>query len=944
MPTRRRRTLFRVRRTGVVAAVLVAAVAGSPGSTQAQQNIADPVRSVRPVADAGGGLPAGWSVTGRGAVRQLVWQADRPVPLSDSGVAFYSGDRLLGRPAGSPDGRTFRLTLGTAPLGGRPDLRARTGERRLDIAGSGSGRPAAPAGPGERPGLSATPPTRLPVNAVDPGRPGSYRTATGDYKLPSVRLPGLAERVEMHAVVVAPTNAPGHRPLVLFLHGRHATCYTGRGRDTSGDWPCRAGARPIPSYRGYVTDQRLLASQGYVTVSIAANGVNGQDYAAEDGGAQARSSLVRQHLARWADWTAHPASAPPIVRRTALADLSRVLLVGHSRGGEGVNRAAMDSLYGAPADQDGYHGPVRWHIRGTVLIGPTVFGQNPTPDVPSATILPGCDGDVSDLQGEMYVDATRGVSGGAALHSAVYMVGADHNFFNSQWTPGQAEAPAEDDFWSGDTPDRVCSPGTATRLTARQQQAAGATYIAAAARLFVAGDDRVRPLLDGTGRRAPSAGPARVLTHAVGGRRTPAFLPDGDVTVAGGRLCDEVTEVVSAACLGSGRSGVSPHFASWAPSREPGRRAVALRWTAAGSPAVVRSASPVRLTGSRELALRLIVPPDSGDTRFDIGLTDTSGRRAVLGRVRLHGLPGTGRTASYWGQEVRLPLTAAVRAGVDLRRVRSLSVVPRTGSGQAWLVDSWGWRAGTPAVRAAALARVDIGRTTVAEGDSGVRTYHVPVRVSGHGGGTVRLFVADPETGRTTAREVTVRPGGPTPVVPVEVRGNTRYGYDVSHDVFVKAVHGTVAGAYRGGVTARDDDPVPVVEVTPAAAEATEGGNLTWRVSLSAAADVEISAEVVVLPVTSGTELSTTDVDSRWLARYSAEGPLPSRPLSRLRGLSLYADVPPGRTGTEITVPIAADTLTEPAETVRLRLELYDERTGTRRDGPEFTGTVHDPA
>ena len=39
-----------------------------------------------------------------------------------------------------------------------------------------------------------------------------------------------------------------------------------------------------------------------MTVSISANGINGQDFRADDGGAQARSSLVRQHLARWADW------------------------------------------------------------------------------------------------------------------------------------------------------------------------------------------------------------------------------------------------------------------------------------------------------------------------------------------------------------------------------------------------------------------------------------------------------------------------------------------------------------------------------------------------------------------------------------------------------------------------------------------------------------------
>lgn len=860
--------------------------------------------------------------------------------MSDSGVAFYSGDRFLGRPVGEPDGRSFRLTLGAAQFGKPSDLQARTGERRLDAAGAGRNRTVGPKEPGERSGLSAQPAARLPVNAVDPGRPGSYRTATGDYKLPSVRLPGLPERVEMRAVVVAPTNAPGHRPLALFLHGRHATCY-GHGPDPSGEWPCPAGSRSIPSYRGYLADQKLLASQGYVTVSIAANGINGQDYAAEDGGAQARSSLVRQHLARWAGWSADRASAPPIVRRAAPADLSRVLLVGHSRGGEGVNRAAMDSLYGAPADQDGYHGPVRWHIRGTVLIGPTIFGQNPAPDVPSATILPGCDGDVTDLQGEMYVDATRGVSRGAALHSAVYMVGANHNFFNAEWTPGQAQAPAEDDFWNGES-DRVCSPGTATRLTARQQQTAGATYIAAAARLFVAGDDRVRPLLDGSGRRAPSAGPARVVTHAVGGRRTPAFLPDGQVSVDGGRLCDEVTETVSAACLGSGRSGGSPHFATWAPSQEPGRRAVALRWTSAGHAVRVGSARPVSIAGSRDLALRLIVPPNTRDARFDIGLTDTSGHRATLGRVRLDGLPGTDRTASFWGQEVRLPLAAALRAGVDPHRVKSLEIVPRTGSGQAWLIDAWGWRGGTPAVRAADLVRVDIGRLSVAEGGSGVRTYHVPVKVTGQGKGTVRLFVADPDTGRTTSREVTVGPGQ-SPEVPVEVRGNTRYGYDVSHDIFVKAVHGAVTGAYRGGVTALNDDPMPAFTVTPPSARAAEGRKLTWRIDLSAPADVDMQSDIAVVPVTGGNELSTTDVDPQWLRNMSGKEPLPSRPLSQVDGFFLFVDIPAGRTSTEFTVPTVGDRIAEPEETVRLRMTVYDE-TGRPYDGPEFTGTVHDPA
>ncbi|WP_254711186.1 hypothetical protein [Streptomyces lunaelactis] len=41
------------------------------------------------------------------------------------------------------------------------------------------------------PRTSAKPPTPLPANPVDPGTPGRYRTVTGEYDLPPVRLPGL---------------------------------------------------------------------------------------------------------------------------------------------------------------------------------------------------------------------------------------------------------------------------------------------------------------------------------------------------------------------------------------------------------------------------------------------------------------------------------------------------------------------------------------------------------------------------------------------------------------------------------------------------------------------------------------------------------------------------------------------------------------------------------
>ncbi|MEU8476724.1 hypothetical protein [Streptomyces hygroscopicus] len=912
----------------MTALAVLAALAGSPGLAQAEQ----PNRSGQLSATADSPLPPGWRIDGEGGARELVWRAPKAVPMGDARVEFRTGDRLLGVPKPARDGRTFRLVLGTTRPERLTALRVTAAGRRLDAAADDTPRS------GSR---VARMPAQAPANGVDPGKPGSYRTVTGEYDLAPVRLPGFDTPVEMTAEVVAPKGATGSRPLALFLHGRHDTCYKPGSEDgVTGDWPCADGSKPIPSHLGYLRDQRLLASQGYVTVSISANGINAQDWQAEDAGAQARSSLVRQHLAHWADWAAHRSSAPAVVREAAKADLSRVLLVGHSRGGEGVNRAAMDSLYPPPAAEDGYRGPVRWKVRGTVLIGPTIFGQNPVADVPSVTLLPGCDGDVSDLQGENFVDGTRGISRGTALHSAVYLVGANHNYFNSEWTPGEAVAPATDDFGTDpEQPDPVCAPGAATRLTAAQQHKAGATYIAAAARLFLAGDDRVRPLLDGSGKRAPSADPARVLTHAVGGRRSGGFLPDGGVKVTGARLCSAVDPDPAVACLNPEAPGSSPHFAWWETEPETGRGAVALKWSAPGTAARITPAKPLSLRDSQKLALRVFVPPNTTGTKFDVSVTDSSHRRATLGSVQADGLPGSANTASYWAQELRVPLSAATRAGLDLRHVTSLELTPRSRSGRAWLMDAWGWAPGTLPVKAAALPRVDVGRTVVKEGDSGTRTYRIPVEISGHGSGQVRVYVLDPDGGRSENRLVTVRPGSDAIDVPVEVNGDTVYGDDVAHDIAVKAVHNAVVGKHRGGLTVENDDPAPVITLSPVADRVTEGETLTWRLSLDAPTAADIWQPVRVLPVTEGAELSTKDVDPQWLEEWSGDAPDPERPLSDAN-LWVYLNIPPGSTSVDFAVPTVRDHVAEPAESMRLALTDDD---GEPLPGkPVLTGTVLD--
>jgi hypothetical protein len=410
--------------------------------------------------------------------------------------------------------------------------------------------------------------------------------------------------------------------------------------------------------------------------------------------------------------------------------------------------------------------------------------------------------------------------------------------------------------------------------------------------------------------------------------------------VSGGRLCSAVHPSSATACLASETAGTAPHFARWETDREPGRRALALRWSAAGSAVRVRPDRPLSLTGAKALALRVIVPPNSTGTQLDVSVTDTAGRHRTLGRVKVDGLPGTDRTASYWAREVRVPIGTDDAAALDLRHVKSLELTPRTRSGRAWLMDAWAWQPGTPEVREAALTRVDVGRLTVEEGDAGERTYRVPVQVSGRDSGQVRLFITDPVTGKVTDRLLTVRPGAHDINVPAKVTGNTRYGDDLAHDIFVKAVRTTVVGSHRGGVTAENDDPLPTIGVTPVADRVTEGKPLKWRVTLSAAADVEVGGMFTLLPVSGGTELSTKDVDPTWLQESSGASPDPERPLSKVEGLTLWVSVPEGETSTELTLPTLTDGVAEPAESVRFQLagDSGDPLPGM----PVVTGTVVD--
>jgi hypothetical protein len=97
-----------------------------------------------------------------------------------------------------------------------------------------------------------------------------------------------------------------------------------------------------------------------------------------------------------------------------------------------------------------------------------------------AVVLPYCDGDVSDLQGVHFFDDSRYlVPGDPTPKHTVTAFGANHNFFNTVWSPSSGFPGAFDDGEWTDCRDR---------LGEWQQRRVGSAYITSFFRLYLAGE------------------------------------------------------------------------------------------------------------------------------------------------------------------------------------------------------------------------------------------------------------------------------------------------------------------------------------------------------------------------------------------------------------------------------------------------------------------------
>lgn len=320
-----------------------------------------------------------------------------------------STDVTLGWSAAGPDVQELAIERSATELGAYEEV-ARFGAAALmyiDLAMPDGGafyRIVAIGPNNERGGQSAP----LEVHAV----------GATQYNEAKQTVAGIGFGTSLRGVVRFPVDLEESSfPLVAFLHGNHGNCRPARGDDDceerTGDECTEEGFSTTPNAEGYVYLQETLAAAGYISVSISANALNcREDFIAE------RTALIVEHLRRWI-----AGSLPLDARIFRAADFERVSLVGHSRGGEAVSQVPS-VLERAPI--------AGLALASVLAIGPTDVHDNTPSGVAYMALLPACDADVWTLSGAKMVDRGAQTRDGHT-YAQLLMVGANHNFFNTEW-------------------------------------------------------------------------------------------------------------------------------------------------------------------------------------------------------------------------------------------------------------------------------------------------------------------------------------------------------------------------------------------------------------------------------------------------------------------------------------------------------------------------------
>ncbi|WP_368499190.1 hypothetical protein [Herbiconiux sp. A18JL235] len=584
------------------------------------------------------------------------------------------------------------------------------------VGWSGEGDPARDAatrddgGLGDGPAASGSVPSAAPWLDLDPGTAGPYTVERADYDLgdEAEEIYGFdGARGEMRAAVYLPEGLAGELPVAILLHGQHIACATDDDQAPP-VWPCAEGETEIPSYLGYDGPAEALASNGYAVVSISANAINRLNgMHGSDQGTDARGHLVLDHLAllRAADAGPVEGIGSALVGRL---DLDRVGLMGHSRGGDGVVRAAVlnaSTLVGAPGGPFG--------IASVLPLAPTDFTRTALPDVPTAVVLPYCDGDLTDLQGQHYINDSRHAFGDDVLRSSVLVMGANHNAFNTVWSSPEYLESGDD--WDTNPmlgpDDPTCGSTAPSRLSREEQYAVGTAYVAGFFRLTLGDETAFLGQFDGSDARPASIGRADVRVTAVYPSSARLDVntfadPAVEVTTTGrgvSSYCQSTENIADPSSLpfcltGNVRPEQAGEFAdSLYGARIPTTTSVHFQYStepagrAEPSTLVVDVPGGALDTSSAEFLTVRAMPDEtiSDSVSLTVTVVDTAGGSATVDAAEygaaLTRLPGSSAALpKMLYQDLRIPVSAL--QGVDLSRVESV-LFTGVGTGAVLLSD-----------------------------------------------------------------------------------------------------------------------------------------------------------------------------------------------------------------------------------------------------------------
>jgi hypothetical protein len=202
----------------------------------------------------------------------------------------------------------------------------------------------------------------------------------------------------------------GPFPLVLIVHGNHDML------DYSD-----------PGY-GYLGE--LLASRGFILVSVDENFINGNLRGESDG----RAWLLLKHIENWKRW--NDSSAGPFSHKV---DMNNIGIMGHSRGGEAVVIAASFNRLSHYPDDANIKFNFNYNIKSVFAIAP-VDGQykpagvwTPVENVNYMVIHGSHDGDVSSFNGLRAFQRIKFTDGKPWFKAAWYVYRANHGQWNSVW-------------------------------------------------------------------------------------------------------------------------------------------------------------------------------------------------------------------------------------------------------------------------------------------------------------------------------------------------------------------------------------------------------------------------------------------------------------------------------------------------------------------------------